>query len=166
MNRRNFLRTTGSLSAMAVVSPALAFTKSSEAGHFDPLIIKSIKDRIKPVSTEEYDLRKENARKLMASAKIDAIIMEGGTSLSYFTGASWGRSERLFCMIFPQKGEPLFIAPKFEEGRAKEQTGNAKIFTWNENESPYELIKQVLKDNDLLSAVIGMEETTRYFIIE
>ncbi|MGZ4034187.1 MAG: M24 family metallopeptidase [Bacteroidia bacterium] len=166
MNRRNFLRATGSVSAIAAISPAFAFAKPSEAAHFDASVIRSIKERIKPINTEEYELRKENARKLMSENKIDAIIMEGGTSLNYFTGASWGRSERLFCMILPQKGEPLFIAPKFEEGRAKEQIGNTKIFTWNENESPYELIKQVLKDNDLLTAVIGIEETTRYFIIE
>jgi Xaa-Pro dipeptidase len=166
MNRRNFLRTTGSLGAIAAVSPAFAFTPTLEGGHFDPSIIKSIKDRIIPISEKEHNLRRENARKLMAENKIDAIIMEGGTSLNYFTGASWGRSERLFCMILPQNGEPFFIAPKFEEGRAKEQTGNAKIFTWNENESPYELIKQVLKEYNLLSASLGIEETTRYFVTE
>jgi Xaa-Pro dipeptidase len=166
MNRRNFLRTTGSLGAIAAVSPAFAFTPTLEGGHFDPSIIKSIKDRIIPISEKEHNLRRENARKLMAENKIDAIIMEGGTSLNYFTGASWGRSERLFCMIIPQNGEPFFIAPKFEEGRAKEQTGNAKIFTWNENESPYELIKQVLKEYNLLSASLGIEETTRYFVTE
>ena len=166
MNRRNFLRTTGSLTAIATLSPALAFAKQPGNTHFDPLVISSIRERIKPISIKEYDLRKEAARKLMAENKIDAIVMEGGISLNYFTGASWGRSERLFCMILPQKGDPFFIAPKFEEDRAKEQTGNAKVLTWNENESPYEIIKQALQDNGLLTGTIAMEETTRYFIIE
>lgn len=103
----------------------------------------------------------------MAENKIDALLMEGGTTLNYFTGARWGRSERLFAMILPLKGDPIYIAPKFEEGRAKEQTGEfSKIFTWEENESPYELIKKVFAENNLLNASIGIEETTRYFVTD
>src|SRR5207247_752945 len=103
-------------------------------------------------------------RRLMFENKMDALLMEGGTSLNYFTGASWGRSERLFALLLPQKGEPFFIAPKFEESRAREQTGNARLYTWEENESPYELIKKMLNENNLLNSTIGIEETTRYFV--
>ncbi len=169
MNRRNFLRTTSVVSAAALIQQnAIAgnVTKEQLTSDIDSTVIKNIQQRIKPISAEEYIQRQANAQKLMAENKIDAILMEGGTSLNYFTGAQWGRSERLFTLILPQKGEPMFIAPKFEEGRAKEQTGKAKLFTWEENESPYELIKQVLKDNNLLTSNFGIEETVRYFVSE
>jgi Xaa-Pro dipeptidase len=84
--------------------------------------------------------------------------------MSYFTGAAWGRSERLFGMLLPIKGEPFYIAPAFEEGRAREQTGDAKVYVWQENESPFELLKKMFADGNLLNGVIGMEETTRYFV--
>ena len=169
MNRRNFLRTTGTVSAAALLHQGSIAANTNAAEYtqdIDPTIIKNIRQRIAPITEIEYKNRQTNAQRLMAENSIDAILMEGGTSLNYFTGASWGRSERLFALILPQKGEPLFIAPKFEEGRAKEQTGNARLYTWEENESPYALIKQVLKDNNLLTVNFGIEETVRYFVTE
>ena len=169
MNRRNFLRTTGVVSAAALVhqnsiagnTNSIQYLPDIDAG-----IIKSISQRIKPITSAEYIQRQQNAQKMMAENNLDAILLEGGTSLNYFTGTVWGRSERLFALILPQKGGPLFIAPKFEEGRAMEQTGSAKLYTWEENESPYELIKQVLKENNLLTSNFGIEETVRYFVTE
>lgn len=170
MNRRNFLKTTGIVSTVGLTStPLLAETISkntTEKRLIDPETIKKIRARITPVSKEEYTQRITRAKKLMFENNIDAIFMEGGTSLDYYTGSHWGRSERLFGMLLPQKGEPIFISPKFEESRAKEQTGNSKLFCWEENESPFELIKQVLKDTGLTTATIGLEETTRYFVTE
>ncbi len=69
-------------------------------------------------------------------------------------------------MILPKKGDPVYIAPKFEESRALEQVGNARLLTWEEHESPYERIKQILSDNNILSGRIGIEETVRYFVTD
>ena len=32
-------------------------------------------------------------------------ILEGGTTMRYFTGVRWGRSERTFLMLLPATGE-------------------------------------------------------------
>ena len=175
MNRRNFLRTTGIVSTAALTStqlfaetiPIAIGTKDiPEKRSIDPAIIKKIRDRIKPITKEEYSERQERARKLMVENNIDLIFMEGGTSLDYFTGSHWGRSERLFGMLLPKKGTPIFISPKFEETRAKQQTGDHKLYCWEEHESPFELFKKILEESDLIGATIGIEETTRYFVIE
>jgi Xaa-Pro dipeptidase len=168
MDRRHFIKTGGAITSLAILSPSISLGQSNNLqGETIPAsIIKSVRDRIKPITPQERTERKVLAQKLMAENNIDAVFMEGGTSLNYFTGAAWGRSERLFAMLLPQKGEASFISPKFEESRAKEQTGNARIYTWEENESPYELMKQMLKENNLLSSAIGIEETTRYFVTE
>lgn len=165
MKRKKFIATAGAATAFAAVMPSIK-SYSATVKHIDAGIIKTIKDRIKPISSEERLQRQEQARRLMADNKIDAIFMEGGTSMIYFTGASWGRSERLFGLLLPQKGEPIYITPAFEEGRAREQTGNAKVYTWQENESPYELLKKMLADANLLNATIGIEETTRFFVTD
>lgn len=169
MNRRIFLKTGGLISAASIVSPMLGvktFNQVQYEGFIDPEVVKTIRSRIKPITTEERAQRIEKARTLMAENKLDAILMEGGTSLEYFTGARWGRSERVFAMILPKNGQPYYIAPKFEESRAKEQTGNATVYTWEENESPFALIKNTLKERSLLNGMLGIEETTRFFVTD
>ncbi|HXB40509.1 MAG TPA: Xaa-Pro peptidase family protein [Bacteroidia bacterium] len=174
MNRRIFIKTTGLVAGVSAISPSLGaetFVQNTKDGIIPAEVIKAIRARIKPVTAEERLLRIEHARKLMGenpegTGKLDALLMEGGTSLNYFSGARWGRSERLFAMILPMKGEPFFIAPKFEESRAKEQTGNAQVYCWEENENPYELIAKVFKEKNFLNGTLGIEETTRYFVTE
>src|SRR5690348_12949683 len=123
MHRRHFIKAGAIIPVALGASTSNAFSFDSSA-HISPSIIKAIKGRVRPITAEERKNRRDNAQRLMIENKLDVVIMEGGTSLDYFAGARWGRSERLFAMLLFQKGEPVFIAPAFEEGRAKEQTGN------------------------------------------
>jgi Xaa-Pro dipeptidase len=168
MDRRNFIKTGGLITTFSAISPALSAETILKQG--DDVIpqatIKALRARIKPITSEERAQRVEKARTLMDENGLNVILMEGGTSLNYFSGARWGRSERLFAMILPKKGASFYIAPKFEESRAREQTGNATVYCWEEDESPYELIAKVLKENNLQNGVLGIEETTRHFVTE
>jgi Xaa-Pro dipeptidase len=165
MERRNFIKTTAVAGSLAVLAPSVAFGQQTEK-NFSEGEIHAIRNRIIPIIKEERDERIENARRLMRDNNIDAMLIEGGTSLVYFTGIQWWRSERLFAMILTQKGEPFYISPKFEEGRAQEQTGNAKIYTWQEDESPYAILLDALKQNNLSASNFAIEESTRFFIAE
>jgi len=169
MDRRRFFTAAGAGAAMAGLAGEQVFgqPRAAAAGaHFDADTIKAIRDRIRPVGADEYAARREQARRLMKDNAIDAIFVEGGTTLAYYTGLSWWLSERLFAMVLPQRGEPFFVAPKFEEGRAREKLGDAKIYTWEEHEKPIERIRQGMQDRGLLNATLGIEETTRYYAIE
>ena len=53
----------------------------------------------------------------------NAFLVEGGTSMFYFTGVSWGQSERPFAVVIPARGEFAWVCPGFEEARAREATG-------------------------------------------
>lgn len=173
MDRRRFL-STGATAALVGLSAnrASAEGRGGDAAdkatsHFDAATVKALRDRIRPIGADEYKARQENARRLMKEHGLDAVFVEGGTTLSYFTGLHWWLSERLFAMVLPQKGEPFFIAPKFEEGRAREKLGNeVKFYTWEEHEKPIEKIRQGLQDRGLLNAKLGIEETTRYYAVE
>jgi Xaa-Pro dipeptidase len=99
----------------------------------------------------------------MKDAAIDAVMFTGGTTLSYFTGSQWGLSERLFALILPQKGELAWVVPAFEKGRALEQIKfGTDIRTWEEDESPYQLVATVLKDRGAAAGTLGVEETVRF----
>ncbi|MGO9711282.1 MAG: hypothetical protein ACLQBL_20640, partial [Polyangiaceae bacterium] len=75
----------------------------------------------------------------------------------YFSGIPWGGGERLFALILPAKGEPFFVCPAFERDRAEEQiglspfAGSGDIRTWEEDESPYLLVAEGLRDHGLSS---------------
>jgi Xaa-Pro dipeptidase len=128
-----------------------------------------MRDQARPITSEERRVRVERARELMAAEKIDALILSGGTSLVYFTNIRWGGGERLFASVIPVKGQPFFVCPAFEEDRAREQIalgpfadGVADVRTWNEDESPYALVAEGLKDRGLATGTVGVEETMKF----
>lgn len=128
-----------------------------------------MRDQAKPITNDERRARIEQARRLMTADKIDALILSGGTSLLYFTNIRWGGGERLFACIIPAKGEPFIVCPAFEEDRAHEQIAlgplagaRADVRTWNEDEDPYALVAQGLKDRGLATGTVGVEETMKF----
>ena len=124
-------------------------------------------DGIQLITDGERRWRMEKARRLMVENRIGAIFLEGGSSMFYFTGTRWGGSERTFGMVLPARGEPAWIVPGFEEARAREVIRfGADIRTWEEDESPYRKIAQVLKDRGVASARIGLEEHVRFFVFD
>ncbi len=73
----------------------------------------------------------------MKENHIEAVFLEPGSSLYYFTGVRWGRSERLFGMVFPATGKPVYVVPAFEEQRSRELIpAGSEIRIWQEDENP------------------------------
>jgi Xaa-Pro dipeptidase len=129
--------------------------------------LKSVTDDVPPISNDERAARIGKARRLMAENKIAALFCEPGSSLFYFTGIQWGRSERMFGLLLPARGEPMFIVPAFEESRARELIpAGSEIRTWEEDESPAERAAQALRDRNIRSGRLGIEETVRFFILD
>ena len=131
--------------------------------------LTSMRDQARPITSDERRARVEQARRLMARNKTDALILSGGTSLVYFTNIRWGGGERLFACVIPARGEPFFVCPAFEEDRAREQIalgpfagGRADVRTWNEDESPYVLVADGLKDRGVATGSAGVEETMKF----
>jgi len=122
----------------------------------------------RPITLDERRGRIENARRLMKSNHLDALMLTGGTSMMYFTGLRWGGGERLFALILPAKGEPFHVCPAFERDRAQEQIAQgplgpgAEIRVWQEDESPCERVAQGLKDRGVVSGRLGMEESVEF----
>lgn len=170
MKRRNFIASAIAAGASTRLSAAQESENQSAPTMQPPAIraLKSRKSEAKPITPAERKDRFARAQQLMQQNKIDAICMIGGTSLSYFTGISWWNSERLFTMVLPQKGRAFYVSPAFEEGRAREQISQApdgdscQVLTWQEDENPYDLVAQGLRDAGLKTGRIGMEERTTF----
>jgi Xaa-Pro dipeptidase len=170
-NRRRFLQ---AASAVALFSDKRLSATETEPPVLPPSIaaLKSMKDQARPISTEERQARQEKACALMEANDLDAILLMEGTSLNYFSGIRWWGGERMFAMVLPAKGAAFYVCPAFEEGRAREQIAKAPegsqpdVRFWQEDESPYQRVAQGLKDRDLSTAKIGIEETVRFVFRE
>jgi Xaa-Pro dipeptidase len=135
-----------------------AFLAASAAGALTAAL-PNRRSEAHPITLTERESRIDRARSLMRANRIDAIVLAGGTSFDYFTGISWENSERLFAFVLPQKGNPLYIAPSFEEERLRERmTRESHILTWNEDDAPYALVAQALRDAGVATGKAGIEE--------
>ena len=108
----------------------------------------------------------------MSDNALDAIVLMEGASLRYFTGIRWWGGERLFALVLPAKAAAFYVCPAFEEGRAREQLANApnsehaEVRTWQEDDNPYHVLSQGLKDRGLISGKLGIEETVRFIFAD
>jgi len=129
--------------------------------------LKPLTPAVVPIANDERRARIEKARRLMAENHLDAIFMEGGTNLYYFTGVRWGNSERTFGVVIPARGEIAYVCPGFEEDRARELIKfGTDVRTWQEDESPYRLIANIFRDRGITTGRVGIDERTRFFIVD
>src|SRR5216110_401515 len=173
IDRRNFLRAAGV--AGAAMLPNVAFAYSDDVETIQqrqdvPDLIKNLRPMTKdvvPITDDERMARIAKAQRLMGEQKIDAIYIEPGSSMFYFTGMRWGTSERMLALVIPQRGELAWVCPKFEEERAREliKFGN-DIRTWEEDASPYRRVAQVIRDRGIRTGRVGIEERVRFFLYD
>jgi Xaa-Pro dipeptidase len=177
ISRRRFLEvggvTAGASLALNPLSASAHAAKSDDSSLPASLArLKSRKGEASSITREERHERQERARKLMNENALDAILLMEGTSLKYFTGIRWWGGERTFAFVLPAKGAAFYVCPAFEEGRAREQIANAlegerpDLRVWQEDENPYQLIAEALRERALATGKLGIEETVRFVFAE
>lgn len=161
LSRRNFIKISGlSITSFGFVNRI--FGRPQQA---DTDALKNMVAEVKALTPEDYTGRLEKARSLMAEHKIDGLFLEGGTNLLYFTNVNWWRSERTFGAVLNHKGNPVWVCPAFERKRAEEViSGGQEIRTWEEQESPYELIAGIMNDLGRGSGRLAVDPSMRTFI--
>jgi Xaa-Pro dipeptidase len=160
MHRRSFL----ALAPAAVLLPPAALGAPAKAG---PAALKPMTAASRPISPAERQARIAKLQRLMGEARVGALIVESGSTLDYFTGVQWRRSERTTAAVIPAKGEVVLVTPFFEEPSVHETLAvPGEIRTWNEHESPFERLAGALKDRGAGSGDIAFEDTTRAYIID
>ena len=166
MNKRAFLKASGaSLAALSITSKALASSSKTTQSNNDTL--KNITNNVSAITSTERESRIKKAQKLMQKMNISALIIEPGAAMDYFSGIQWWRSERLTALVIPQQGKVGIVCPFFEEPSIQESLAiNGDIRVWQEHESPFERIKEILVDRgiSLSKGEIGFENSVRYFV--
>ncbi len=118
-------------------------------------------------SPDEFRARIEKAQQAMKEFGLGAIVLEPGPAMTYLTGVHWGKSERSFIVVIPAKGDPAWVLPGFEEMRARELIHvGSDIRVWQEDESPFERVAQILKDRGVIAGRVGMDDGARFFVYD
>lgn len=119
------------------------------------------------ITQAERERRIEEARRRMRAAGISALLIEPGSSLIYFTGIEWHRSERLTCAVIPANGDIAIVMPFFEEPSIRLSLAvPAEVRTWNEDQDPTVTVAGILKDRKAAAGPVAIEETMRYFAVD
>ena len=172
-DRRDFLRLSAGLAGATLFGSSLAHADNETPEppqQNQPEAIRQLRrmtDGVVPITLEERKGRIEKAQRLMREQRIDAIYLEPGSSMTYFTGMRWGTSERMFAAVIPARGELAWVCPKFEEERARELIKmGTDIRTWEEDESPYKRVAEIFRDRGVRTGTVGMEERVRFFLYD
>ncbi|MCC5640893.1 Xaa-Pro peptidase family protein [Nostoc sp. CHAB 5844] len=141
-------------------------TKPAAAVAQDAALSRITGDAV-PITAAERLARITRAQALMRADGIAAVLVEAGTSLIYYAGMRWGRSERLTGLVIPARGAPAVITPFFERPTALERLGiEADVRVWQEHENPFAVVAAFLKERGVTDGKIGIEETVRFFIAD
>jgi len=166
MDKRHFLKLAGAATALM---PMAAMARTSNVDTTTQPDFNSLNNIIgdsAPISVEERRARIEKAQSLMKEHNIAAILLEPGAAMDYFSGVQWWRSERLTAVIVPQKGDIAVVTPFFEKPSVMEslKVGD-DVRVWQEHESPFDVVADILKSRDITSGNIGFENSVRYFVV-
>jgi len=119
----------------------------------------------KPIEKAEYASRIARAQQLMRDNEIDAIYLNAGTNLYYFTGTRWGSSERMVGALLAANGELHYISPHFEiDTLLGFMLVSGEVSGWQEHESPYQLFAEMLNKMGIEDGTIGLDESCPFFI--
>ena len=98
---------------------------------------------IQPITADERRARIEKARRLMHENRIDAVLMEGGSSAFYFNGV---RADGV--LILPLRGENVWLSRS------------------GDDEGKYRAIASALKDKRVGTGRVGIEERVRFDVVD
>ncbi|HUB84089.1 MAG TPA: Xaa-Pro peptidase family protein [Rhizomicrobium sp.] len=112
-----------------------------------------------PIGQAERKTRIEKLCAAMDAAGVAATLIGPTASLKYFTGMSWHPSERFTGALIHKNGTVEYITPGFEKDKVAQIIGiPGDIHVWQEEESPYALIKSRLPNG-----VLAVDEQVALF---
>lgn len=151
----------------AAAAAAVASTAKTVAAGRPPAGLSSITTSAQPITAQEREGRIGKVQSLLQQQRIAAFLVESGSSLEYFTGVRWHRSERVTAAIIPAEGRTVVVTPFFEQPSVRETLQiESEVRPWNEDENPFELIAAAARGKGSATGALAVEPTTRYFIID
>lgn len=127
----------------------------------------SLRGSVPPIGVDERLRRIARAQALMQEKGIDALYLDVSSSMVYFTGLNFRRTERMHAAVLPARGEIVYVSPAFEVEKLKTMTSfGDKIAVWEEDEDPTATVTETLRANGIASGTIAVDEATPFFTFD
>ncbi|WP_027124867.1 M24 family metallopeptidase [Gelidibacter mesophilus] len=115
-----------------------------------------------PIKTEEFQNRLDKTCAALKEKNLDALYINAGTNLYYFTNTRWNPSERLVGAILFADGSLHYVVPEFEIGTFNDFIGiPGDIIPWKEHECPVQKIAEVLSEGTRLA----VDDSTAFTLV-
>jgi Xaa-Pro dipeptidase len=150
MNRRVF---------MAVAAAGAA--KLADAQEVPEAIkkLRPMTDGIQPITDDERRARIDKAQRLMRENKLGAVVLEGGSSMYYFTGTRWNAGGTC-ALVIPAKGEIAWVVPSAHDGIKM----GSDMRVAQDDADAFKKIAQALKESG--ATRVGIEERVRFAVYD
>ncbi len=169
MKRKDFLTLSAIAAGAGTLAGLNACASPQKEENMNTILdnLQPMTEGVQPITVAEREERIKKAQRLLKEAGMAALVLDSGTTMNYFTGLRWGRSERTMVVVIPAQGEVSYVCPGFEEGRMRELIKIGKqVYVWQEDENPSLQIIKAIHDARGTSGKIGIEESTRFFIVD
>ena len=129
--------------------------------------IKNMRGDVPPIGVEQRLQRIARAQSIMREKGIDALYLDVSSSMTYFTGLKFRRTERMHSAVLPARGEIVYISPAFEVEKLKTMTSfGEKIAVWEEDEDPTATVTETVRALGYPSGTIAVDEATPFFTFD
>ncbi|MBN1917390.1 MAG: aminopeptidase P family protein [Verrucomicrobia bacterium] len=106
------------------------------------------------------------ARAELDRSNVDVLYVSSAANNLYFTGAAVGPGDRVVALLLTRDGEPSLVVPGFEANRIRQDRLVGDIVSWEEHESPFALIADILHEKGLASGRIALDGQTWYWVVQ
>lgn len=115
-----------------------------------------------PINEKEFQNRIEKACEALKTKELDALYINAGTNLYYFTNTQWNPSERLVGALLFTDGSLKYVVPEFEIGTFNDFIGiDGELIPWKEHESPVQKIAEVVAEGTRLA----IDDSTPFTVV-
>src|SRR5690554_903338 len=115
-----------------------------------------------PINNTEFQNRLDKACVALKAKGLDALYINAGTNLYYFTNTKWNPSERIVGALLFADGTLQYVVPEFEIGTFNDFIGiEGKLIPWAEHESPVQKIAEVVSEGTRLT----VDDSTAFTIV-
>ncbi len=109
--------------------------------------------------------RLERVRSLMQQYKIQALAINAGPDLKYFTGLDFHLSERPAILLLSAAGKSAFIFPEFEKDKAAQSSIPVELFPYPEDIKTWPMVVyHALAGADLLKSSLAVSPVAMRFL--
>lgn len=97
------------------------------------------------IGQSEREDRIRRAQNSLDALGVDALLVNAGPSLRYFSGVTWEPSERMVSLVIQKNGKSRMICPRFELASLDAELDvSVEILAYEEDDDPITLLADIL----------------------